>query len=154
MKTYVITISRFFPKTHKKAGNPTFFLEQINGLTKLHTIRGNYPLWKKRIQKVNNGDAILSLRYWNGKPYTSKQVEAFVFDKTSGLGVEKLDIIDFDNQGCHVVNSCFSAACQFPTKYLAENDGLGLEDFKEWFKGYDLSEPLAIIHFTHFRYNK
>lgn len=35
---------------------------------------------------------------------------------------------------------------------LAKNDGLSLEDFKAWFKNYDLSEPLAIIQFTKFRY--
>ena len=35
---------------------------------------------------------------------------------------------------------------------LAKNDGLSLEEFKEWFKGYDLSQPMAIIHFTRFRY--
>ncbi|MBQ9637447.1 MAG: hypothetical protein IJV36_06090 [Prevotella sp.] len=37
---------------------------------------------------------------------------------------------------------------------LANNDGLSLEDWREWFKGYDLSKPLAIIHFTSFRYNR
>ena len=31
---------------------------------------------------------------------------------------------------------------------LAKHDGLSFEDWREWFKGYDLSEPLAIIHFT------
>ena len=36
---------------------------------------------------------------------------------------------------------------------LAKNDGLSLEDFTAWFKGYDLSETMAIIHFTPFRYD-
>jgi hypothetical protein len=35
---------------------------------------------------------------------------------------------------------------------LSKNDGLSLPDFKAWFKNYDLSEPMAIIHFTKFRY--
>ena len=35
---------------------------------------------------------------------------------------------------------------------LAINDGLTLEDFKEWFKPYDLTEVMAVIHFTNFRY--
>jgi hypothetical protein len=35
---------------------------------------------------------------------------------------------------------------------LAKNDGLSLKNFKEWFKKYDISEPMAIIHFTKFRY--
>jgi hypothetical protein len=39
-----------------------------------------------------------------------------------------------------------------PIKELAKNDGLSLDDFKAWFKGYDLSKPMSIIHFTTFRY--
>ena len=35
---------------------------------------------------------------------------------------------------------------------LAKNDGLSLTYFTDWFKGYDLSKPMAIIHFTKFRY--
>lgn len=35
---------------------------------------------------------------------------------------------------------------------LARNDGLTLEDWREWFRGYDLSKPMAVIHFTKFRY--
>jgi hypothetical protein len=35
---------------------------------------------------------------------------------------------------------------------LSINDGLSLEDFRAWFKGYDLSQSMAIIHFTKFRY--
>jgi len=29
MKTFVLTVSRYFPKTHKRAGEPTCFLEKI-----------------------------------------------------------------------------------------------------------------------------
>lgn len=35
---------------------------------------------------------------------------------------------------------------------LAENDGLSLEDWKAWFKDYDLTQPMAVIFFTNFRY--
>lgn len=35
---------------------------------------------------------------------------------------------------------------------LAFYDGLSLEDWKDWFRNYKLSKPLAIIHFTNFRY--
>ena len=38
------------------------------------------------------------------------------------------------------------------TETISKNDGLLLDDFKAWFKGYDLSEPMAIIQFTKFRY--
>lgn len=35
---------------------------------------------------------------------------------------------------------------------LAANDGLFFNDWYDWFKGYDIREPLAIIHLTKFRY--
>ena len=35
---------------------------------------------------------------------------------------------------------------------VLSNDGLSFEDWEDWFRGYDLSKPLAIIHFTKFRY--
>ena len=30
MKTFVLTVSRTFPKTHKRAGQQTWFVEKIN----------------------------------------------------------------------------------------------------------------------------
>ena len=35
---------------------------------------------------------------------------------------------------------------------IAINDGLTLKDWDDWFSDYDKTEPLAIIHFTKFRY--
>lgn len=72
MTTYVLTVSEFFPKTHNKAGLPTGFINAISNKTKLHTIRGNYDLWAKRFEKINKGEAVLSVRYWSGKPYNSR----------------------------------------------------------------------------------
>ena len=51
IKTYVITVSEFFPKTHNKSGLPTGFIDKIGSKIKKHTIRGNYELWKKRIDE-------------------------------------------------------------------------------------------------------
>ena len=149
MKTYVLTVSRTFPKTHKRAGEQTWFVEKINeaGMPisdepimgkKIHTIRANYELWKKRIDEVQKGNAIISIRYWSGKPYNSKQVEICQLNRFSGIGLEEV-IIPCMNDIDHI-------------KQLAKNDGLSLEDFEEWFKKYDFSKPLAIIHFTAFRY--
>ena len=39
---------------------------------------------------MNAGEAILSVRYWSGKPYNSKQLRIVEFDKDSGVGVQKL----------------------------------------------------------------
>lgn len=35
---------------------------------------------------------------------------------------------------------------------LAENDGLSYDDWLEWLRPYNTTEPLAIIHLTRFRY--
>jgi len=32
------------------------------------------------------------------------------------------------------------------------NDGLSFDDWLDWFKDYDLTKPMAIIHFTPMRY--
>ena len=94
MKTFVLTVSRVFPKTHKRAGKQTWFVEKINqaGMPvsdetimgkKIHTIRANYELWEKRAMQIN--------------------------------------------------------------------DGLSFDDFCEWFKVRQNS-PMAVIHFTEWRY--
>lgn len=150
MITYVLTVSEFFPKTHNKAGLPTGFIDRISNKTKLHAIRGNYDLWAKRFEKINKGEAVLSVRYWSGKPYNSKQIECFVFDKEDGIGIQKIEFEDyFFDTGWIVRQEQF---CDQSVNFVAKNDGLSKEDFKEWFKKYDLSRPMAIIHFTNFRY--
>ena len=169
MKTYVLLISRYFPATHPLKGEPTFFHAKIwKGLgdnsyyfqpMKIHTIRANYDLWKKRIDEVNAGEAVLSLRYWAGKPYNSKQQEFARLDKDSGIGVQ---IADLSNINDHAVLIGGSVPPNTPildvhkraysSDFVAKNDGLSFDDFEAWFKGYDLSKPMVIIHFTDFRY--
>lgn len=135
---YVLTVSEFFPKTHPKAGLPTGFINAISAKTKRHTIRSNYELWSKRAEKINKGGAVLSVRYWTGKPYNSKQKEVFVLEK---ICVEKLELtpLGFFVDGIE---------SDLTVKKLSKNDGLSEEDFKAWFKGQDFSEPKAIIHFN------
>ena len=144
MKTYVLMIARTFPVTHSRAGDLTQFEFKIAEGYKKHTLRANYKLWQYRINEVNKGNACLSVRQWLGKPYNSRQLEIFNFTG-SQVGIQKIEwdtalgwfIDDFDSD--------------LYTKDLAENDGLTLPDFKEWFKKYP-KEPMAIIHFTDFRY--
>ena len=102
MKTYVITLSKTFPKGHIRAGEPTNFAHLLgNGLNltddglqlckhKIHTIRGNYPLWARRIAEVERGEACLSIRQWADKPYRSTQVEIARLGKDDGVGIQKL----------------------------------------------------------------
>lgn len=169
MKTYVLTVSRVFPATHNKRGEQTYFIERISPIfckaysncehndcphceyvvnPKIHTIRANFPLWEKRIKEVQAGKAILSIRYWSGKPYNSTQVEICQLDKDFGIGIQKLKLNEFVDLFIDETQHNFSTVRQ-----LAQNDGLLFEDFLEWFKKYDFSKPMAIIHFTKFRYS-
>lgn len=179
IKTYVLMLSEFFPKAHRKAGMVTCFkyelyLGQGNNLDcatpqglsgfnlsnckncigktkKLHTIRANYPLWKKRIKEIQEGHAVLSIRQWSGNPYRSKQVEIARLTAKDGVGIQKLSF-DKDKDGVSSFKFFDIDGRCFDRKTLANNDGLSLEDWCDWFRGYDLSKPLAIIHFTKFRY--
>lgn len=115
---------------------------------------------------MNEGKAVLSLRYWTGKPYNSKQEEFAKLDKDSGIGVQRITMVDHGNftyiqisnpnKEPHLHSDCVefdSMKSEFGLiNRIAENDGLSTGDFKAWFKGYDLSKPMAIIQFTPFRY--
>jgi hypothetical protein len=145
MKTYVLTVSTKFPKGHIREGEPTNFVEKILSGEKIHTIRGNYPLWYNRIKEVQAGKAKISLRYWSGKPYNSKQIEFKCLYDSDFVGV----------QGVAICTTVISAVID--NKYLkltteiCENDGLNYDDFESWFKK-DVAGYFGIIHFTGFRY--
>lgn len=152
IKTFVLTVSEKFPSTHFRKGEETGFVEKILQKTKIHTIRKNYPLWKKRIEQIQKGEAILSIRVWTGSPYKSPQKEILQLDQSSGIGVQLLFI--------HLDQYWFQTSTKdktndhdpFEFKNLAKNDGLNELSFVEWFEGISSEEPLAIIHFTKFRY--
>lgn len=156
MKTYVITLSRHFLANHKRAGQETHFKEKFllgQGLTdydtpsiaKIHTIRANYSLWEKRIKEVQEGRAVLSIRQWTGKPYRSKQVEIATLTAGSGVSIQLMELTN-DLSECIVGDHRHSYVS------VAKNDGLHPADWLDWFSCYDLSKPMAIIHFTKFRY--
>lgn len=162
MKTYVLTLSSAFPSTHPRAGEPTEFKERLRK-TKLHTIRANYGFWESRFRHIEAGEACLSIRQWTGKPYYSKQVEIARLTKDDGIGLQRLDFYK-DEPGRIAVGFGISDPDRGPEDWehvayptecnLANNDGLSLRDWKDWFKGYDKSKPMAIIHFTPFRYKR
>ena len=147
-------VSTKFPAGNIKHGKPTGFIEKIKAEAKIHTIRQNFPLWKNRFVEIEAGEAVLSVRVWAGKPYRSKQIEVFTFDSTDGIGVQGLY---FDSNN---LLESFVSHEDSESKYqtyispvqLAINDGLNFAEFQNWFKGCDLNEPMAIIHFTKFRY--
>jgi len=128
-KTYVLIISEYFPSYHFRAGQKTHFVEKIKDGSKKHTIRHNYEFWKKRIDKVNQGLAVLDVRVWTGKPYNSKQKSICILEKA---GIDKYpDHIILDE--------------------IAQNDGLNGEDFLAWFRGCPTKLD-AVIYLTDFRY--
>ena len=160
MKTYVLMLSRNFPAKHPRKGEQTNFNYQILNAVwrernmsigfpqygmKLHTIRGNYELWSKRFEQIEAGKACISLRYWIGKPYHSKQIEIVHLTKEDGIGIQKLEY-NFKECILHIGNLLLDP------EILAINDGLTRKEWEDWFSGYDFTKPLAIIHFTKFRY--
>lgn len=146
-KIYVITLSKVFPKTHKRKGEATFFEEKFRK-QKLHTIRANYDLWKKRFEEIEKGKAVLSVRQWTGTPYRSKQREIACLTDIDGIGIQKLR--SFDKDTAYFVGNNGNVL-PVPLQELANNDGLSLNEWKGWFEN-NAKLPLAIIHFTKFRY--
>lgn len=162
MKKYVIMIAATFPATHPRKGEPTFFKEQIldgvmghpkgHGLKlKIHTIRANFPLWEHRIKEVQAGRAVLSFRQWTGKPYKSKQHEFLQLDKQFGVGIQKLTKIG-GGKGWGAAKIEDGPLPYYDAFDFCTNDGLQPLDFVHWFAPYKMDQPLAIIHFTKFRY--
>ena len=145
MKTYVLTLSKVFPRTHINAGKPTNFREKFLSGKKIHIIQTNYSLWKKRIREVQEGQAVLSIRQWVGKSDCSKQVELAQLSAKDGVGIQKLELTNDLLEGI-VGDHRYNYAS------IAENDGLHPADWLVWFSYYGLTRPIAIIHFTKFRY--
>lgn len=163
----VITLSRTFPAYHPKAGQPTYFVEQVlNALGSIgihmtfqHLIDLNDEekisepqLWKFWCEVVNGihnnkisshklhtiraghrwetGDKA-SLRVWSGKPYKSPQI-------IISPEVELVDVYDFEiaknpfptgPEAYHGINGL-----HFELDEVAKNDGLSVQDLKDWFK--------------------
>lgn len=166
MKTYNIMLSKVFPATHSRKGEPTYFSQKVqagqhptafpNEVPKLHTIRENYNLWRDRIAQVLAGEAEICLRQWTGAPYRSKTVEIMRLGWQDGVGIQKLNFGWANDKQIPVIEGWYMYGEHGSKAELAKNDGLSLEDWQEWFKGHEkdtvYDKPLAIIHFTNFRY--
>lgn len=160
-KVYVIMVSRTFPAMHPRKGQETNFPAAIINEDKRHTCRSNYVLWYKRSLEVQAGRAVISLRYWSGKPYASKQVEFCVLH---WIHVQKVHVYQIPKTYgipsiCEVFyttathTKIFIENSIIPLKrpeLFASHDGLSMADFNAWFK--KPVEDAAIIHFTQFTY--
>lgn len=151
-KKICITLSRVFPQTHSRRGEPTGFGDKLASGAKKHTIRRNYDLWRLNAEKMQRGGYTLSIRQWIDKPYRSKQREIHTqnepirVQRVSMRYNSKTDSIDVSVEHTLV-----------DTEYIARNDGLSLEDFKDWFFGSvrhkeDADFKGVVIHFKPFSY--
>ena len=180
MQTYYLTLSQTFSAKHPRKGEPTNFKEKvmdaicvahgidrrpkgiIDGLHgyKLHTLRGNYNRWYKIFEQIYAWEACLSLRVWSGKPYRSKMIEIARLTEIDGIGLQRLQFLP----GPDGTMSDFRLSIDWRLRNhdealelahtIAKNDGLSFADWKDWMfgNGQDFRTPLAIIHFTKFRY--
>jgi hypothetical protein len=161
-KTQVLTVSKRFLAWHPKAGQPTYFKEEVligQSMTnmvpsnlrstlfaKLHTIRDNCPYWESVFERGMK----LSVRQWIDKPY-KKPGQEKVFDIEPGLwGIQKITLINGQNG-----LEAFVGDKGIDIEMLAANDGLSRDDFEAWFSTYFKRGNVfygVIVHFTDFRY--
>lgn len=135
-------VSKTYPNYHIMAGKPTNFKQQILDKQKIHTVRSNYTLWNNIANAVNKGRGVISLREWDSKPYRSKQIEFMQLEKIS------VDPVTITNDGDLVwLNDRYLQ--DFEVEKFANNDGLSLNNFKDWFSR-DMQG--VIINFTDFKY--
>ena len=152
----VLTFSRHFPKGHPKAGQPTYFVEQILnsilprplsiGLNEFPPAARDYindfmviDGEHKKQHTIRGGSRwkpgdMASLRVWSGKPYQSKQVE---FAQVEVKKVWSIEIVQNAEYWVFKLNGKTISwndldVDQF-VEELAKNDGLTTADFLNWF---------------------
>jgi len=156
LKTYVFFISLTYPAYHSRRRELTGFVEKISSSIKIHTFRGNYPLWEKRIQEVLAGNAVIVIKYHTLGRYVkgNQQIEFARLDKNSGIGIQK--VMFRGETICSPVLIEGDKKTNLYVHEVSKNDGLTVNDFVEWFYSgaYDMNKPFACIHFTPFRYGQ
>lgn len=127
----VLTFSKVFPQKHINAGEPTNFKEKILSGEKIHTIRPETNKWKI-------GDQI-SMRYWTGKPYHSKQ-EIFC-EKFEVVELIPICIVGIWSGNSQTPNDPINFIKEAKDLYskkemekIAKNDGLNFNQLESWFK--------------------
>ena len=153
-KQVLIILSKLFPLYHKRKGQETHFAESLKSGMKIHTIRTNYDRWKHNLDKVINGGFKLSIREWSGRPYNSRQNEIM---SVSGerVGYQRISMTyDPMSDELKVV---IDGRRFTDIERLANNDGLSLDDFKQFIFGATKSTEKQlfqgiIIHLTEYRY--
>lgn len=142
----VVLLSKVFFDGHTHAGQPTNFAQSVKCGNKTHTVRSNYPYWKKKIAALREQGGSLCIRQWEDKPYRSKQ-EAILEVPATIVDVQKVVITQSSINSLLPVNV---DGREVPISEIAKNDGLSSTDFVEFFK------PILKAsggRRTHFRYN-
>lgn len=143
----VTMFSTTFPSYHPRKGQPTYFIEKMwAGLMRVDSfwwgqflppyMQGKYRDFAPKYHTIRpghrykKGDA-MDARIWMDKPYRSKQRSPF-----ESL-IEISNTWDFDIiNGDYSLNGCYQYALTgegFDLTKLANNDGLNLSDFDDWF---------------------
>lgn len=118
------SMSTVFPKYHPRAGEPTGFEEAIFEHKKLHTIRSG--------NRWMAGDTA-RVFVWIGAPYRSKQ--RVIIPELLILRVYDIEIDA--PYGAVFINTVFYGEFNnIEMRLLAENDGLAVQDFLDWFSPY------------------
>lgn len=151
-KRVIVILSSRFPAYHPKNGLETHFRDNL--LTrKIHTIRAGYDRWKHNLDKVKDGDFMLSVREWSGRPYDSPQRE--IVSLKESVGYQRISMSYDPRSG--ELKAVIDGRPFTDIKTLAANDGLSLEDFRAFIFGATRTEDKqlfqgVIVHFTDFRY--
>lgn len=149
-----IMFSRLFPTTHTRRGEPTRFIEKVMLGDKIHTIRRHYDKWRVLADKTHEKRYDIALCQWAATPRRSKYNQIGLLD--GRIGVQRVQLLyfaDSDN-----VIATIDGNFDVPVETLAKNDGLSVDDFKDWFFGKNRRENGndefngCIIHLTDFRY--
>lgn len=108
-----IMFSKTFPAYHPRAGEPTGFRESILAGRKVHTIR--------KTAGNRKGGETVSLREWAGRPYASQQVE-----------FAQCELVITPCRLSFYVSADAANATPY-IRRVARQDGLGVQDFIDWF---------------------
>lgn len=148
-KKVILILCKVFPVNHSRAGEPTGFEDKLKSGEKKHTIRFNAKdVRDERYKGVSSGKKYLSVREWTGRPYNSEQRELARYDR---IGLQHITMTYGADDA---VPQAWVDDKKVPVELLAQNDGLSVQDFVEWFFGSSKSNVFegVIIHFTDFRY--
>jgi len=153
----VITFSRTFPAYHPKAGQPTYFVEQIwNGLidnsfkidyAKICTFNNElspdilWPFWKA----INIGFSGLGVKHhtirsgnrwkvgdkFSPRVWSGKPYKSKQIIIAPDIEVKKVWEFEIDANGIYIINDTYVGFKK--EELLAKNDGLTVDELQHWF---------------------